>query len=543
MSDLHAYPSIPGRMTKAEALLARAEQRQSDLAFILVTGDLTAHGATYAQWQELTSSFTNSYALPTTPGNHDYYDSSAAYIDDRYYNAALFNPANGAPGVANTTYWFRYDNALFISINSEGSTAEKVAATKAWLRQVITDNPAQYVIAYTHRAFFNGSTTTAGSGTVRSAASYSNYGALLEELGVDLALGGDFHVYVRTKELNGGQVATGGRGTVYLSANQIGDRGALAAASLGEFGAAIYGGTSSSGSISTASVITVTDTSIDGVLIDPDGTVRDSFSIPARRPAPVDTFDKDAYANSFAARVNPPDLTRGVLGFTAEGWDRVRTIEVRDAQSGATYATFTPRAGMTERTFQTLEAGRTYQLAVQILFKDDDTRDVSRVLVNKVSPGTCRNLRLEKAAQAVLLKWENQLVPAEIGSLEVSVNDAWRTEAAVDAESVEVTPGLREGANTVGFVVVDRYGDVVFDESLIWDHAPETDAGFPTADGGGEAADAGRADQPSGQGVVTVAAEGCGCAPSGASPTALLLAFAGFGALVRRKSAVSRSRS
>lgn len=500
MSDIHAYPSIPGRVNKADALAARGAQIAGKLDFVLLTGDLTAHGANYTHWQELDrSAFANAYWLAPTPGNHDYYDSSANTIDDRFYNAVFSNPANGASEVPNSTWWFRYNNALFISMNTEARTAEAVAAQKAWLKQVVTDNPAQYIIVYLHRTFFLGSESSSNN-VARKSSTYTTYGALLEELGVDLALGGDDHAYVRTKEISNGAVVTTGHGTTYLSATQIGDRGVPVASGTGAYAEKVYGGKD----VSSASVITISDTSIDGVLFEADGTVRDSYSIAAHRPAPVDSFDKNAYANAFTAHVNPPDLTKGFLGFSDKGYDRVKTIEVTDAVAPATsYAKFAPQASMTQATLSPLVPGTTYQMNVHILFKDGDERDTPVGLVNKLSPGTYANLRLENAQGAVYLRWKNDLVPDEISRIVVSANGAWQKELTADATEVDVTPGLHQGANTVGFSVIDRYKDQIFNESLTYDYAlgAAGDAGTAVGDGGAQQEGVWGNDAP----------EGCAC--------------------------------
>lgn len=468
MSDIHAYPSIPSRVDKADALAERGAQIAGKPDFVLLTGDMTAWGADYSHWQELDrSKFVNSYLLAATPGNHDYYDSSANTLDDRFFNTVFSNPDNGASEVPNSTWWFRYNNALFIAMNTEARTTEAVEAQKDWLRKVVTDNPAQYIIVYLHRTFFLGSESSSNN-VVRKSSTYATYGALLEELGVDLALGGDDHSYVRTKEISDGAVVTTGHGTTYLSATQIGDRGVAVATGLGTFGEKVYGGKN----VSSASVITISDTSIDGVLFEADGTVHDTYSIAARRAAPADTFDKDAYANAFTARVNPPDLTKGILGFSDKGYDRVKTIEVSDAVAQTTfYAKFAPQASMTQATLSPLVPGRTYEMNAHILFKDGDTRDTPVGLVNKLSPGSYANLHLEATQGLVYLKWKNDLVPDEISRIVVSANGTWQKELTAKASEVDVTPGLRQGANTLGFSVVDRYKDEIFNESLKYDYA------------------------------------------------------------------------
>jgi predicted MPP superfamily phosphohydrolase len=544
LSDTHAYPPIPSRMDKAEALVARAEQLQSGLSFILETGDITAHGANYSHWQEFAdTSFAPAYVFAGTPGNHDFYNTSAVTIDDRFFNSVLRYPANGATGVVNTSYWFKYNNALFISISSEATSTTQVNAQKTWIRNVIENNPAQYIIAFSHRAFFNGST---GGAVRKSTTTYPNYGQLLEELGADLVLSGHSHVYVRTKQIRGGAVATTGRGTVYITANQIGDRGVDATTDLGTYGAAVYGLTTTS----SASVITISDTAISGKMFEANGTIRDSYTIPARRTAPVDDFDKDVYANSFLVSVNPPDLTYGRLLFTDHGHDRVRTIAVVDSNSGATYASFAPSAGMTEALFGTLVPGDTYDLSIRVALKDGSSREVDAHLLNKLPSGSCGNLRIEEAGQAVLLRWENNLVVEEIERIIVSVNSEWTIDVPAAGTSADVTPGLKRGDNSIGFRVVDQYGDEIDSQSLECVFTPpETDAGTglvdsgtgPTdsgteqADGGHEGSDAAQPEQdaePPRLEEWNVTGAGCSCS---STPVMFLMALTGSLGLARPK--------
>ncbi|MDY0003036.1 MAG: metallophosphoesterase family protein [Polyangia bacterium] len=474
MSDVHAYPPIQSRVDRAVALVSRATQMVTDLDFIVFTGDLTAHGANYTHWENLAAApFVRDFAIASTPGNHDYYDTSAATIDDRYFNAVIHNPGNGAPLAPNTTYWFRYNGAIFISMNTEANSTAQLDSQRAWLREVVEANPAQYYIAFAHRAFFVGSTTIVGGGEVRkSTTNYNRFGPLFEELEIDLVLAGDDHVYVRTKPIYGGEVSTTDAGTVYITANQIGDRGRMAASSLGTYGAAIYGGSTESNYVSSVSTITVTDTGIHGQMFDADGVVHDSYTIPARRPPLVDDFDPEAYVNAFSAHVNPPDLSLGILRFFAEGHERVRRIELLDAQApDAVYASFTPAPGQTEELFGPLVPGLTYQLIVEVFLRDGTTRTAELTLVNRLDPGSYDRLRVERVEDAVLLLWDNHLVASEIDSIDVGVNEDWTASLPGDASALDITEGVREGSNLVTFSVIDRYGDLLFAESLTYTHS------------------------------------------------------------------------
>lgn len=285
MSDIHAYPSISTRLSTANSLVTKAESRISNLGFVLFAGDLTAHGSDYAQWKHFnTAPFLKKYFTASVPGNHDYYKNtgSAVHTDDRWYNAMFNNPKNGATGVSNSSYFFKYNNVLFVGINTEVVlSSTQINAQKAWISSVIKANPASFVIAFSHREFFSGSTATGGTTVSKSSDCYNYYGSIVESLGVDLVLSGDDHVYVRTKPIKAGAVTTAANGTVYITSNQIGARGRIAK-STGTYGAKVYGGTTADNSISTIQTITVSSTTITGSVFNASGTTIDTYSIPKK---------------------------------------------------------------------------------------------------------------------------------------------------------------------------------------------------------------------------------------------------------------------
>ena len=286
MSDVHAYPALSSRLSTANSLVSRAESKVSGLSFVLFTGDLTAHGSDYYQWKHLaTAPFAKNYFLASVPGNHDYYKAQGSvypeHTSDVYYNAMFNNPKNGASGISNSSYYFKYNNVLFVGINSEVLDTTRRNAQKSWLSTVINNNPSDFVIAFSHREFFHGSTASAPSGVAKSSDCYNIYGSTLESLGVDLVLSGDDHVYVRSKPIKNGAVSTASVGTVYITANQIGARGRIATAA-SSYSAKVYGGSTNNNDISTISTITVSSTQITGQMFNASGTVLDTYSIPKK---------------------------------------------------------------------------------------------------------------------------------------------------------------------------------------------------------------------------------------------------------------------
>jgi 3',5'-cyclic AMP phosphodiesterase CpdA len=224
MSDVHVHNPLPGRLEAGVALLELARTLEPDIRFTVFGGDMLAYGSAYDAWNNLAaSSLVTTQMTAFTPGNHEFYDHTATSRGPGYFNTFVHNPANGADGVANTSYFFRYGNALFLSISSEDSWSSDalLEAQTAWFRRAVAENPATFIIAWTHRPFYNGSTGNAGHALTNR----TNWSPLFDELGVDLVLSGHDHVYVRTAPTFGGEATREpGKGTVYLNSTAVGDR-------------------------------------------------------------------------------------------------------------------------------------------------------------------------------------------------------------------------------------------------------------------------------------------------------------------------------
>jgi hypothetical protein len=224
MSDVHVHNPLPGRLRAGVALLEQARALEPDVRFTVLGGDMLAYGSAYGAWDSLAASpLVTTQMTAFTAGNHEFYDHTAKSRGPGYFNTFVHNPANGAYGVANTSYFFRYGNALFLSISSEDSWSSDalLEAQKAWFRRVVAENPATFIIAWTHRPFYNGSTSNAGHALTNR----TNWSPLFDELGVDLVLSGHDHVYVRTAPTTGGSATSEPRqGTVYLTSTTVGDR-------------------------------------------------------------------------------------------------------------------------------------------------------------------------------------------------------------------------------------------------------------------------------------------------------------------------------
>ncbi len=227
ITDIHSYEPLPARIQAANNVINKAIEYDSNLAFTLASGDLTAYGSYYQQWVNLfdLNSF-EKHPLVSTPGNHDFYDKNGTTLltkDTRFYNKVIFNPQNGAELTKNSTYYFVYNNALFISIDSEtmAASSASLSAQQEWFKDVIKNNRKTFTIVYTHRPFYTGDGQNAGqASTMRQA-----WQKIFDSYGVDLVLSGHNHVYARTKPVHTSfDASKNGLGTIYITGTQLGDR-------------------------------------------------------------------------------------------------------------------------------------------------------------------------------------------------------------------------------------------------------------------------------------------------------------------------------
>ena len=100
MSDVHAHPDNPGKMTTVELLRQDAEARTASsggIDLVLFSGDAVKYGSRYDNWQQWNGAPTvTNYTFAMVPGNKEYYyTGSSAFYDYYWYLAVRNDPPNG----------------------------------------------------------------------------------------------------------------------------------------------------------------------------------------------------------------------------------------------------------------------------------------------------------------------------------------------------------------------------------------------------------------------------------------------------------------
>ena len=227
ISDFHSYTPLPFRLEAAMGMIDTLQRLDPSLDWILSPGDVVAWGGSYSFWRRMFEEENfNEFFWARVNGNHDNWtrESQSYYLPHDYFTHTSFYPQNGYEGQMGVCYRFRYGNTLFVMLNSEDmATGAEFEAAADWLRHCVnfergSENPPTFVVVCMHYEWF--------IGTSGRTSEYGRWHTVFDELGVDLAIAGNNHVYVRSHPLYDDRVTDGSHGTVYLqTTSSDNDRG------------------------------------------------------------------------------------------------------------------------------------------------------------------------------------------------------------------------------------------------------------------------------------------------------------------------------
>ena len=220
ISDFHSYPPLPGRLSSAMAMIDTMKVVDPSLDWIFCPGDVVAWGGSYSFWKRyFEEDNVAGYMWARANGNHDNWTKESQithdfHIPNDYFLGTSYYPQNSYPSQMGVNYHFRYGNTLFIMLNTEDMyDQEEFEKAQAWTRNVIraarvkSDAPVFIVVCLHYEWFI---------GTNGKTSEFGRWHNLFDELGVDLAVAGNNHVYVRTEPIYDGKVSGTSKGTVYL---------------------------------------------------------------------------------------------------------------------------------------------------------------------------------------------------------------------------------------------------------------------------------------------------------------------------------------
>ena len=285
MGDVHTTPNSPGKVASVDRLASFAEEAACGLggiSFVLFSGDAVKHGQTYSCWKEWDRCHTAAeYMFAAVPGNKEYYrDEGKRRWHDRWFACARNNPPNGAPGIGGS-FWFLYGGVLFVGVDTLVEEAEEMsdevrrtaaARQLTWFEDVAKAQKGRYryLVVFQHYPYF----------VKKGPCGYGRYyfwRDAFDRHGVDFALSGDSHSYVRSRRLRGGTECADG--TVYVVCPSIDANMAEPSLEVGCGEVAMYDSRSCSYG---ACWFSVNNDEMTMRYISPDGKVCDSVTAKAR---------------------------------------------------------------------------------------------------------------------------------------------------------------------------------------------------------------------------------------------------------------------
>lgn len=413
VTDIHSYffGLNNTRVDKANTVLNKMNSIK-ELDFILASGDVVAYGTEYNLWEslyEMNLLKTNMFAL--TPGNHDYYNASAVPVGIEYFNAVTNNPQNGANQVKNSTYFFKYGNALFISLDSEAADHSVTYRENQikWLNEVTANNPADFIIAFTHRPFYTGDGRNAG----QAQAMRQYFQEIFDNTGVDLVLSGHNHVFAKTYQIyKNERVWENALGTYYMTGIQIGDRYQQdpgTKPTLVEY--ALYGNNQDGGNL-----ITVSKDKISVEFVKHDGTRLYPFIIYSKS----ELINKSNIENSINTS---KDLNNNTItvNFDIPSPGLIKKVELFNPENELLASSLNPTEGSI--TIEDVPAVGKYNFKIKMTLRNGEVIEKNPVIVDpRYNYGSFSNIRTVEKDYHTELHWDS-LFTDIVSHIDVYVND------------------------------------------------------------------------------------------------------------------------
>lgn len=276
IGDFHHYSPLWRRLDAATSMIDVLDSVSGGFDWILSPGDQCAWGGSYNYWTELAEQPAyKGYMWGAVQGNHDHM-SRDKINTDAYFRDSHANPTNGYEGQEGISYWFRYGDVLFIMLNNEAMrTAASLEPVIAWMDRVVADNPSKYIVVVEHYEWL--------IGTNGANSQLDRFRDAFDRLGVDLAISGNNHVYLRTAPLLDRTVVEPGRGTQYVVTPSSDDSRGRDIKPLEANDDIIVTRWSEGPHTVGAMIMDVNPERILMTLYDRKGAVADTFTVPARR--------------------------------------------------------------------------------------------------------------------------------------------------------------------------------------------------------------------------------------------------------------------
>ena len=416
ISDFHAYDPIPNRLKSAMNMIGKIDEYNKGFDFIFSTGDEIAWGGSYSHWLDIFGEkYHKNYMWASVMGNHDYMDRTSTKNCNDFFESVYSYPRNGYEGEEGVCYYFKYSNVLFITMNNETQYGDELVKAQAWFEEVVTKNPAQYIVVAQHYQWFNGV-----SGAANNSTGYGRWKDLFDKYGVDLAISGNNHVYVRSKLLYQDKVSTDyNYGTTYIQAPSSDNERGQAMNDLTNNKNLIAHRFSEGGKTVGGLIVNVTEEGMKIELLDRNGKVEDSTTVKARREVyPMNDFSKEDFENSMKYITTTED-NKSIVGFSGKGIGYVDKVQIIKDGNIVSESRFKKEFD-TFMTVENLPLDSLVDLEVNIVYKDQTTKKLDLKLNTKKIQGNISNYKVSIVDEGYKVEYNNTF--NDLDSIELYLN-------------------------------------------------------------------------------------------------------------------------
>ncbi len=391
--------------------------KDSDIKFTFITGDITDKGGNSSYWNMFyTKSSLKKVPFATTVGNHEYYDNGTNTVDNSIYNNFFNNPQNGPENCKGSSYYFLYNNVLFIMLDSEikGKDVELIQ----WFRNVCSSFTPDYIIVGCHRSCYAGAQYYSDG-----VAFLKIWGSIFDECSVDLVLSGHDHMFARTKNLYKDAICTEPyKGTTYILGGSAGTKYYSMKNDTNKPKWACY-----FDNTTVSTVITLTDNGIKTKTIDYSGNVKDQSTLVKKRFGTVDNnFNKETFEKSFTIKNNNPDLTSGEITWDKSGYGHVISMDftLKNNNRRIDRMMYLNETCTQLKIKEILWIGEINEVEVEISYKDKTKSTITLELDNRIDWGSIGKLKKpEVTAETITLTWDQNIKSEYVYMYRIFRND------------------------------------------------------------------------------------------------------------------------
>lgn len=318
LADIHASSETYVSQTQATIDKVLKKEFNNNLGLFVTAGDNVDRGGYEYEWKSLFNKMTSlkNYLWAPIPGNHEYYhDNQPGYISAEYFNQFFNNPLNGPECKLNSSYYFKYGNALIIMLDivkRDDTTEEQIA----WFKQVVENNPSSWIIVVSHPGAYSCGAYADDANWVNK-----NWRKTFEECQVDLAVSGHEHIYLRKDQAYNNE-KNEDLGVTYLVSPASGMKQYPAQDKFKyQFDKilTIYN--------YAANVLTFSGNQLTVKLYSSEGNVVESFVIKSRRPTEIKAMTDQEILDSISY-VYDKDLSKVIFSWDEGLWGNIKNIQV-----------------------------------------------------------------------------------------------------------------------------------------------------------------------------------------------------------------------